>query len=146
MAKILVVVRFESDGARKAGRPATVAVVVAAVVATASTVESLDICLETVRSPRSQENQVVVAAAVAVIVSTVDSLATCPESALSPKNPESLVAVEAVAVTALIVVSLVTCLVNAPSQGSPERSRDLEVDLLETGRLSDLSSVAKIAF
>ena len=143
MAKILVVVRFESDGARKAGRPATVAVVVAAVVATASTVESLDICLETVRSPRSQENQVVVAA-VAVIVSTVDSLATCQESALSPKNPESLV--EAVAVTALIVVSLVTCLVNAPSQGSPERSRDLEVDLLETGRLSDLSSVAKIAF
>ena len=103
--------------------------------AVASTVESLDICLETVRSPRNQENQEEVAAAVVVTASTVDSQAICRESAPNPRNPENLV--EAVAVTASIVVSLVTCLVNALSLESPVRSSDLEVDPLETGQLSD---------
>ena len=65
--------------------------------ATASTVDSLDICLASARNPRNPESLVVaaVAAAVAVTASTVDSLVTCHVSVTSPgslENPKDLAA------------------------------------------------------
>ena len=56
--------------------------------ATASFVDSLDICLANARNPRNPESQVV-AAAVAMTASNVDSLVTCHVSVTSPGSLEN---------------------------------------------------------
>jgi hypothetical protein len=140
LSMILMVMSSEAGSYVSAGarRVARVEMVVEAVAAkTASTVESLATCLVIARSPKSQESLAVVVVAVLAIASIVVSLVTCPGNVISPRNPESLAVAVVVAVTALTVVSLVTCLVTAISLESPVSPRDLAADL--AGEIEELN-------